>query len=177
MYQPYIGEIRLFAGSFAPRGWALCNGQLMPISQNTALFSLLGLSYGGNGTSTFGLPNLMGASPVGTGAGAGLREFVPGARAGTETVTLLGSEMPQHTHAVPAVDAGGTTDNPSGAAWAQSRRGRAAEKLYGPAAALVAMAPTAVGVQGSSQPHENMPPHLVLHFCIALWGEYPARRP
>lgn len=175
MYEPYIGEIRIFAGNFAPRGWALCNGQLMPITQNTALFSLLGVSYGGDGRTTFALPNLMGASPVGTGAGSGLSEFQLGQRAGTEAVTLLTTEMPAHAHSVPVVDAAGTTDNPSGATWAQSRRGRAAERLYGPAASLVAMSAQAVGVQGGGQSHENMPPHLVLGFCIALQGIFPPR--
>ena len=175
MYEPYVGEIRLFAGTFAPRNWALCQGQILPIQQNTALFSLIGTSYGGNGMTTFALPDLRDASPVGVGAGSGLTPFSLGARAGTATVTLLPTEMPAHTHALPAVDAPGTTDNPSGAAWAQSRRGRASERLYGPAVSTVQMSVADVAPAGGGQAHDNMPPYLTMSFCIALYGIYPAR--
>ncbi|GIG40673.1 phage tail protein [Cellulomonas phragmiteti] len=175
MYDPYLGELRLFAGSFAPRGWAFCEGQIMPIQQNTALFSLLGTNFGGDGRVTFALPDLRNASPVGTGSGPGLTSFFPGDRTGVATVTLTSSQMPAHTHPVPAVDAPGTSANPSGAVWAQSRRGRAVERLYGPAASLVAMSPTTVGPAGAGQPHENMPPYLRVNVCIALQGIFPPR--
>ncbi|MBF0688460.1 MAG: phage tail protein [Cellulomonas sp.] len=175
MIEPYVGEIRLFAGSYAPSGWALCNGQLLPIEQNAPLFSLLGVSYGGDGRTTFALPDLRDASPVGVGPGSGLTDFVRGSRQGAPTVTLHAGEMPVHRHPVPAVDAAGSTDNPSGAVWAQSRRGRASERLYGPAVELTAMAANAVAPAGGSQPHENMPPYLRLNFVIALQGLWPPR--
>ncbi|UZN03017.1 phage tail protein [Cellulomonas sp. S1-8] len=175
MYEPYLGELRIFAGNFAPRNWAFCQGQLLPIQQNTALFSLLGTYYGGDGRVTFALPNLVDHSPVATGAGPGLQAFALGGRAGAASVTLTNAQMPAHTHPVPAVDAPGTRANPSGAAWAQSRRGRASERLYGPAAALVAMSPSAVVPTGGGQPHENMPPYLRINVCIALQGIFPSR--
>ncbi len=175
MYEPFLGEVRAFAGSFAPRGWAVCNGQLLAIQQSVALFSLLGVTYGGDGVTTFGLPDLRGASPVGIGTGPGLTAVSPGDRLGSDSVVLTVAEMPMHTHAVVASEATGSTDNPSGATWARARRGRVAERLYGPAGAPVTMAPGAVGQEGASQPHQNMPPFLALTFCIALSGVYPSR--
>ena len=175
MEDPYIGEIRLFAGAFAPRGWAECNGQLLPVAQNSTLFGLLGDTYGGDGTTTFALPNLQGASPVGVGEGPGLTEVVRGRRLGAPTVTLVEQQMPAHTHQVIASDAVGTTDNPSGATWARSRRGRASELLYGPVVDAVDLAPDAVAPAGGGQAHENMPPYLVTMFVIALTGLYPTR--
>lgn len=175
MYEPYVGEIRIFAGQFVPRGWAACNGQRLPINQNQALFALLWTTYGGDGSTYFNLPDLRGVSPVAVGAGPGLTPIAAGQRLGVEQVTLTTAQLPPHTHQVPAVDAPGTSDNPSGAVWAQSRRGRASEPLYGPAANLVAMAPGVVGDAGGTQPHDNQPPYLALQFVIALQGIYPPR--
>ncbi|GEN80209.1 phage tail protein [Actinotalea fermentans] len=177
MYQPYLGEIRMFAGTFAPRNWALCNGQLVPIQQNTALFSLLGTTYGGNGQTTFALPNLQGMSPVGAGAGAGpgLTWIDRGQVAGSATVTLVQSELPAHTHSIPAVDGVGTSANPSGAVPAQSGRGRARAQLYGPVASSVSMSAAVVAPAGGGQPHENMPPFLVVNVVICLAGLWPPR--
>src|ERR1700719_3340863 len=114
MATPYIGEIRMFGGNFAPRNWALCNGQLLLISQNTALFSILGTTYGGNGTTTFGLPNLQGRVPIHWGSGAGLSTYAPGQTAGAESVTLLQSNLPPHSHAVNAIASGGNQASPAG---------------------------------------------------------------
>jgi microcystin-dependent protein len=175
VYEPYVGEVRLFAGDFAPRGWAFCEGQTLPIQQNQALFALLGIQYGGNGSTSFALPDLRGRSPVGAGTGDGLTPVVAGQVLGAETVTLTAAHVPPHTHRVPAADAPGTSDNPSGTVAAQSRRGRATEALYGPAAALVALAPGAVASAGGSQAHDNMPPYTVLRFVIALVGIFPPR--
>ena len=173
---PFIGEVRMFAGNFAPRGWAFCDGQVLPITQNTALFSLLGTAYGGDGRTTFGLPDLRGASPVGFGQGPGLTWLARGDRVGQPTVTLTSSALPAHTHALAATDGTGTSDNPSGAVWAQSRRGRARERLYAPAASpSVAMASSAAAPVGDGQPHENMPPYLAIYFIIALQGIFPPR--
>ncbi len=178
MADPFVAEIRMFAGSFAPKGWALCNGQIMPISQNTALFSLLGTTYGGDGRSTFALPDLQGRSPVHHGWGAGLDTVDLGQQLGSPTVTLIGSEIPAHSHPVASAPDGtrGTTGNPSGAAWATSRIGRATEELYGGGAGTLTMGPGALSVEGGDQPHNNMPPYLVLNFIIALQGIFPPRQ-
>lgn len=175
MYEPYVGEVRLFAGNFAPRGWAFCEGQILPVQQNQALFALLGTQYGGNGSTTFMLPDLRGRSPVGAGVDGDLTPVVAGQVLGSETVTLTAAQLPPHTHRVPAADAVGTSDNPSGTVPAQSRRGRASEALYGPAASLVALAPGAVADAGGGQSHDNMPPYTVLRFAIALAGIFPPR--
>ena len=173
---PYLGEVRMFAGMFAPRGWAFCDGQLLPIAQNTALFSLLGTAYGGNGQTTIGLPDLRDRSPVGAGQGPGMDPIALGERLGSPSVTLLLSEMPSHNHTMPAVDAAGTRDNPSAAVWAQSRRGRARERLYAPAGSpAAAMAPDVIVPNGGGQPHENRPPYLKVAFIIALQGLFPSR--
>lgn len=179
MSDPFLGEIRIFAGNFAPHGWALCNGQLMPISQNTALFSLLGTNYGGNGTSTFGLPDMRDASPVHweTQGWSPETPSSPGERGGQSTVTLLTTEMPHHTHEVRTVPSGtrGTTGNPSGGAWARSQQGRLTEQLYSTGAGTVAMSPAAVSVAGGSQAHNNRSPYLSVSFIIALQGIFPQR--
>jgi microcystin-dependent protein len=175
MSDQFVGEIRMFAGSFAPNQWALCDGQLLPISQNTALFSLLGTYYGGNGQTTFALPDLRGCSPIGWGAGPGLSQVDLGEVLGTETVTLVGNQIPSHTHQVSATSATGTTGNPSAAMWAVSQQGRAKENLYGPPASLVAMDAAAVGAVGGGQPHNNLAPYLVVNFIIALQGIFPPR--
>jgi microcystin-dependent protein len=175
MTDPFLAEIRLFGGNFAPVGWALCDGQLMPISQNTALFSLLGTTYGGDGRTTFALPNLQGSSPTQQGQGSGLSPRSLGESGGEPTVTLLTSEIPAHTHGVKAVAALGTTNSPIGAAWAQAGVGRQLDTLYSTSAAPKQMSPSAIGVAGGSQAHNNMPPYLTITFLIALQGIFPQR--
>ena len=173
MSEKFVAEIRIFAGNFAPTGWALCNGQLMPISQNTALFSLLGTMYGGDGKSTFALPNLQGSAPLQQGQGPGLSLRVQGEVGGEQNVTLLATEMPSHTHTVQCVSAGGGTNSPANAIWAGG--GRGAPPMYVPAGNAAAMSPGAVSFTGVSQPHNNMPPYLCLTFIIALQGIFPPR--
>jgi microcystin-dependent protein len=170
---PFVAEIRIFAGNFAPGGWAFCNGQLLPISQNTALFSLLGTYYGGNGQSTFGLPNLQGSAPIGEGQGPGLTPRSLGEIGGAPTVTLMGSQIPAHTHAPNAVTGGGNTTSPASAVWA-SQAGRTPPPAYA-SAANVQLGAGAIGPAGNGQPHNNMPPFLTLNFIIALQGVYPPR--
>lgn len=178
MADPFVAEIRPVAFDFAPTGWALCNGQLLPISQNTALFSLLGTYYGGDGRSTFALPNLQGVMPLGQGQGPGLADRFLGEGGGSETVTLLQTEMPQHTHVLNAIKAAGTTSSPAGALWAQPRYGRTAENSFAqPLApgAAVQMSPNALQPTGGNLPHNNMPPYLAINFVIALQGVFPPR--
>ena len=176
MSNPFLSEIRIFTGNFAPKGWALCDGQLMSISQNTALFSLLGTTYGGNGTSNFALPNLQGMAPLGAGQGSGLSRRDLGEIGGEPAVTLLTTEMPVHTHTVKALDGAGDTTNVVGTTWAKATEGRVAENLYAaPGTSPPTMNPSAVSVAGGNQPHNNMPPYLTLNFIIALQGVFPAR--
>jgi microcystin-dependent protein len=173
---PFLAEIRIFGGNFAPSGWALCNGQLMSISQNTALFALLGTTYGGDGRVTFGLPNLQGATPMQQGQGPGLSPRYLGEVGGTPTVTLLQSEMAMHTHTALSFDAAGTDPSPTNNTWAQSRSGRSGDPLYatGQPPNLL-MNSQAVLPTGGSQPHNNMPPYLTVTFIIALQGIFPQR--
>jgi microcystin-dependent protein len=175
MTDPFLGEIRMFAGNYAPYGWALCNGQLMSIAQNTALFSLLGTYYGGDGRVTFGLPDLRGSAPVQQGQGSGLSSRFLGEAGGTPTVTLLNTEMPTHSHQVRAVDSSGDTNSPVGAVFAQARRGRVVDRIYSTDAPNLTLSPQAAAVAGGSQPHNNMPPYLCLSFIIALQGVFPQR--
>jgi len=176
MAQPYLAEIKMFAGNFAPHGYAFCNGQIIAISQNTALFSLLGTTYGGNGTTTFALPNMQGRAPVHQGNGAGIDPVSLGEMAGETSVTLNTSNLPQHTHPI------------SGAAIAGSNPGEtpasntlftnsAPNQLY--AAALgtggLNLAPQTITMAGGSQPHNNAQPYLAVSFIIALSGVFPAR--
>ncbi|MBC7171601.1 MAG: phage tail protein [Polyangiaceae bacterium] len=175
MADPFVGEVRIFPFNFAPRGWAACNGQLMAISQNTALFSLLGANYGGDGKSTFALPNLQGASPLHAGQGPGLTERWIGERGGSATVSLLATELPVHTHALtPFADEVANERAPEGQRAATTEGGLG---LYRSAtgSASVPMHPTAIGVSGGSAPHSNMMPYLTLNFCIALQGIFPSR--
>jgi microcystin-dependent protein len=169
---PFVGEIRIFAGNFAPRGWALCNGQLMPISQNTALFSLLGTFYGGDGKSTFALPNLQGSAPMHFGQGPGLTDRSIGESAGEPAVTLIQSEIPAHGHTALGKDASGGLPSPTGNVWGPLA-GRTPPNLYSSAAPNTAMAP--LGVAGGGLPHNNMSPYLTLTFIIALQGVFPPR--
>ena len=169
---PFVAEIRIFAGNFAPTGWALCNGQLMPISQNTALFSLLGTTYGGDGKSTFALPDLQGRAPMHPGQGPGLRLHDLGESGGTESITLLSWEMPAHTHpvALPSVDAPATTNTPQG-----NLPARTGENTYSAHGTPVNMSPASFSTAGGSQPHNNLQPYLALSFIIALQGVFPPR--
>ena len=173
MSNPFVAEIRLFAGNFAPNGWAICDGQLMPISQNTALFSLIGTLYGGDGKSTFALPNFQGSAPVHQGQGPGLSLRDLGETGGEQSVTLLSTEMPAHTHTVQGATAGGLA-TPVSNAWGSARRGFG--NLYSASSANnVQMSPFATTIAGGNLPHNNMPPYLCLTFIIALVGIFPAR--
>jgi microcystin-dependent protein len=174
MSDQFVSEIRMFAGNFAPTGWALCNGQLLPISQNTALFALLGTNFGGNGTSTFGLPNLQGSVPMAFGNGAGLTPRVIGETGGETGVTLLQTQMPQHSHAAQASTSGGT-DSPASAAWGESKLGKTPMNVYAASGSNVTMNPAALSTAGGNLPHNNLPPYLGLTFIIALQGIFPSR--
>jgi microcystin-dependent protein len=171
---PFIAEIRLFPFNFAPRGWAWCNGQLLPISQNTALFSLLGTTYGGNGQTTFGLPNLQGSAAMNAGQGPGLSFRNLGETGGSQTVTLTIQTMPSHTHAAGAKAAGGAA-NPTNVVWGTSNSGKVAANFYAPAGGTVNMNVGALANTGGGQPHNNLMPYQVLYFNIALQGVYPPR--
>jgi len=171
MADPFVAEIRIFPFNFAPKGWAWCNGQLLPISQNTALFSLLGTTYGGDGKSNFALPDLQGRAPMHTGQGTGLSLRDLGEAGGSETVTLLESEMPTHTHALAASQADGLERLPSGQLLATG----IAIGQYGTPNALAPMNPHAVSPAGGGQPHNNLQPYLAFYFCIALQGVFPPR--
>jgi microcystin-dependent protein len=159
----------MFAGNFAPNGYALCNGQLLSISQNSALFSIIGTAYGGNGTTTFALPNLRGASPLSFGQGPALTARNIGDSGGTTDVTLLSSQLPLHTHAAQGVATAGTQQAPTGSSWAEIRGLPYAPTPVG------AMDPRAIALAGGNQPHNNMPPYLVINFIIALVGVFPSR--
>ncbi len=172
MADPFVAEIRIFPFNFAPKGWAPCNGQLLPLSQNTALFSLLGTTYGGDGRSTFALPNLNGREAIHHGQGPGLSLIDLGQSDGQETVMLLESEMPSHSHQVRGVNAPGDKDAPAEGIPAQSTIRSSA---YAPATDGSFMAPTAVAMAGGALPHNNMPPYLTLGFYIALQGVFPPR--
>jgi microcystin-dependent protein len=172
MADPFVAEIRIFPFNFAPKGWAFCDGQLLPLSQNTALFSLLGTTYGGDGKSNFALPDLQGRAPMHPGQGPGLSLHDLGEMAGEDFVTLLDSENPQHIHGMRAetVDNADITNVSTVAAYAPSVGGA----LYQPAS-NGNLSPQALPIQGNSQPHNNMQPYLTLNFCIALQGVYPPR--
>ena len=173
MSDPFVAEIRMFAGNFAPKGWATCDRQLVPISQNTALFSLLGTFYGGDGKSTFALPNLEGSAPMMWGQGAGLSNYDLGQSSGTDTVTLLNSEMPIHNHNVQGNFNLGDVFTPSPAVClANSDPGSAYSTK---SANIVQMAFQAITVSGGSLPHNNMMPFLTVLFIIAMQGVFPAR--
>jgi microcystin-dependent protein len=165
MAEPFLAEIRIMSFNFAPKGWALCNGQLLPINQNQALFSLLGTTYGGNGQTTFALPNLRGQVPIHFGNGHTLGE-----KAGTTSVTINLQTLPSHLHFVNANTGVGTKTIPTG-----NILSKAPANTYGAATALVAMNPASVGNTGGSQAHNNMMPYLVLEFCIALQGIFPSQ--
>lgn len=171
MADPFVAEIRIFSFNFAPMNWAFCNGQTMPISQNTALFSLLGTTYGGNGMSTFALPNLQGRAPMFYGQGPGLSIRHLGESSGQQNVTLNSNEMPSHTHTMTAATSAAVASTPVNAALAESATLNTSSKT----GAQKTMASDGVASTGGSQPHNNMQPYLVLNFCIALTGVYPPR--
>jgi microcystin-dependent protein len=172
MTDPFVAEIRIFAGNFAPRGWALCNGQLLPISQNTALFSLLGTYYGGDGKSTFALPNLQGAAPMHQGQGPGLSVYDVGQSGGEPTVTLLTSELPAHTHGISGSASDGGDRSPAAERFAVEVGG---VNSYATPGSPAVLAPQAMGPVGGDQPHNNLMPFLTMTFIIALQGIYPPR--
>ncbi|SIO05922.1 Microcystin-dependent protein [Singulisphaera sp. GP187] len=173
MLNPFLGQILAVPYNFAPRGWALCNGQILPISQNTALFSLLGTTYGGNGQSTFALPDLRGRVPINAGQGPGLSDYSMGEADGSEAVTLPLAGLPSHSHGAVGFARRGRASSPAGAAWAASSAG---DTTYtGGAGANAPMSPVSTSVAGSDQGHENRQPYLALNFIIALQGIFPAR--
>jgi microcystin-dependent protein len=171
MAEPFLAEIRAFAFNFAPSGWAQCNGQLLPISQNTALFSLLGTTYRGDGKTTFGLPNLQGSAPMHHGASGGTSDRVLGEVSGEPDVTLIQTELPAHTHALNAVESAATARQPPDQMFAVEE----AMSSYRTGSPDVAMDPRILAPTGGSQPHNNMQPYLTLNFCIALQGVFPPR--
>lgn len=174
MSSPFVAEIRIFGFNFAPKGWAFCQGQLMPISQNTALFSLLGTTYGGDGKSTFALPDLQGCAPINQGQGPGLSDRFLGEQGGSETVTLLQSEIPVHTHTMQGGFAQADLTGPTAlSVFTRSTPGNA--YMTNSTQNLVQMHPQMLSVMGSSFPHNNMQPYLTLNFCIALQGIFPPR--
>jgi microcystin-dependent protein len=173
MSDPYVGQLTLVSFNFAPIGWELAQGQIMPISQNTALFSLLGTQYGGNGTSNFALPNLQGNVPVGVGQGPGLSQYFQGETGGSSTVTLLASETPNHNHTCLARAALSNATTPVGNSLADSKVGSIYNNTASP---LTPMAATALSTfNGGSQPHENMMPYLAMNWIIAIQGVFPPR--
>ena len=178
MDSPYLGEIRSIAFGYAPKGWALCNGQLLPVNQNQALFSLLGTTYGGNGTTTFALPNLQGRVPVGTGQGTNLSNYPLGAALGNESVTLLQTQIPQHTH--PVVGTLTPGNSPQDTTPAGNYPASGGLNAFNPGPKNVAMLPAnsisgMTGMTGGNQTHENRQPYLATNFVIALQGIYPSR--
>jgi microcystin-dependent protein len=172
MADPFVAEIRIFPFNFAPRGWAWCDGQLLPLSQNTALFSLLGTTYGGNGKSNFALPNLQGSAPMHPGQGPGLSLHDLGETGGSETVSLLTSEIPAHSHAVRVANDDADLFNPTPAV---SLAKSVNANVYNTAGGLIPMSPATLAPIGGSQPHNNMQPYLTFYFCIALQGVFPPR--
>jgi microcystin-dependent protein len=179
MSEPFLGEIRMVGWNFAANGWALCNGQLMSISQNSALFALLGTTYGGDGMTTFALPNLQGRVPIHQGTGVGLSPYTIGESSGSENITLLANQMPTHTHLMGVSNLPGTVADPTNAILAQGNSGAGRSPVpvsnYVSTEATGALAPTAIASSGSNQPHSNIQPFLCINFIIALQGIFPSR--
>ncbi len=172
MSEPFIAEIRIFAGNFAPRGWAFCNGQLLPVSQNTALFSLIGTTYGGDGRTTTALPNLQGRAPMHPGRGPGLTARRLGQRGGMETVTLSEAQMPNHSHTLEARPSSASTSDPTNNYYANLT---GANAYSNSTSSMVDMQAGLLQNAGGGQPHNNMQPFLTMNFIIALQGLYPSR--
>jgi microcystin-dependent protein len=175
MSQPYLGEIRMFPWEWAPKRWALCAGQLLPIAQNSALFALLGVTYGGNGTTTFALPDLRGRAPMSTGQLPGGQYYIEGQASGVEDVTLIQGQLPMHNHLFLANGALGDAASPLANYLAGARSGAVSVATYAAPGATVPLAPDMLGMTGGAQPHDNMQPYLVMNYCIALQGVFPAR--
>ncbi len=171
MSEPFIAEVRIFAGNFAPRGWAFCDGQLLPIAQNTALFSLIGTTYGGDGRTTTALPNLQGRAPMHPGQGPGLTARRLGEKGGVETVALSEAQMPNHLHTLRATVSRGSASQPQGNAFNRST----GDTAYLAPTNLTGMSTTMAANTGGGQPHNNLQPFLTLNFIIALVGLYPSR--
>ncbi|OJT24560.1 phage tail protein [Archangium sp. Cb G35] len=173
MSEPFIGEIRMFAGNFPPRGWQFCQGQILSIAQNQALFAILGTTYGGNGQTTFALPDLRGRYPMQPGQGPGLSPRTLGEQGGSETVTLIANQMPAHTHSLNANLNEGNNESPEGSVLSAYPPGTTPTTYN--TTINTTMNPAAIGVAGGSQPHNNMSPFLCLNFIIALEGIFPSR--
>jgi microcystin-dependent protein len=179
MAEPFLSELRIMSFNFAPKGWAFCNGQLLPINQNQALFSLLGTTYGGDGRVTFGLPDLRGRCPIHLGSG-----FTPGQRGGETSHTLIISEMPSHIHPLKALNATAadaptpqppTTSSVTAQAFAATNTGNVPVSIYGTGTPNITLGAATLGITGNSQPHNNQQPFLVLNLCIALQGIFPSQ--
>lgn len=170
MSSPFVGEIRMFGGNFAPAGWALCDGQLLPISENDTLFTLIGTTYGGDGQTTFALPDLQGRLPVHQGTGAGLSTRVIGEKSGVENVTLTTNQIPSHTHSALGQSATGNQPSPAGNVWAASSLNQ-----FSSSAANVTMNAASIGNSGGNQPHDNFMPYLCVNFIISLFGIFPTQ--
>jgi len=168
MGTPYVGEIRMFGGNFAPAGWMFCSGQLLPISEYETLFNLIGTTYGGDGQNTFALPNLQSRVPIHQGSGGG-GIYSLAETGGQETVTLITQQIPSHTHA-PLAQSGSGSSSPTGSVWAAS----ATQNIYTDAAPSIAMNAQAIGLTGGNQPHDNMMPYLAVNFIISLFGIFPS---
>jgi microcystin-dependent protein len=169
MADPFVAEVRIFPFNFAPKGWAWCDGQLLPLSQNTALFSLLGTMYGGNGKSNFALPDLQGSAVIHPGQGPGLSLYDQGQTGGSDSVTLLESEIPLHSHSLSASTEAGATNLPNGAFTGTG------SSIHAPAANLQNMSPQCLAPSGGDAPHNNLMPYLTFYFNIALQGVFPPR--
>jgi microcystin-dependent protein len=170
MSNPFVGEIRLFAGNFAPLGWVFCQGQLLPIAEYETLFNLIGTTYGGDGQTTFGVPDLQGRVPVHQGALAGGSTYTLGQKAGVENVTITASQMPTHSHAFAASQASGTQVGPG----ANLLGASSSIAMYTSQVPNVSFNPAAIGVYGGSQPHDNLQPYVCVSFIISLFGIYPS---
>jgi microcystin-dependent protein len=173
MSQPYVGEIRMFAGNFAPNGWMFCEGQTLPISENDVLFNLIGTTYGGDGQETFNLPNLASRVPIHMGTGPDGTTYQLGEMAGTEQETLSVQQIPSHNHPALASTSQGTAQNPSGGVLAQVTTSQAGVLMFG-SDSFAAMNNQSIGPAGGSQPHENTQPFLCINFIISLYGLYPS---
>jgi len=175
MSDQYVGEIRMVGFNFAPQGWALCSGQLLSISQNTALFSILGVTYGGDGKSTFALPNFQAMAAMGYGNGSGLSPRTWGETGGEYAVPLLTGQIAAHNHGVACINGAGSLNSPANAVWSNAKGDRVSPSLYAAAATNVNMNVADLQLTGGNQAHNNLPPYLSIYFVIAMQGIYPSR--